>query len=311
MPTIRSCLLLAALPALLPAQNVTATLSAITPLTVTTPAGTQSVGPGPLASGQLSTSNPGDATVDWWTSVSGTAATFELGWLGNGAARLGPSELLLTIAVPTAPQAVPLRFEGRFEQLTFGGFLQFGVDIGNDGTVDWQFAPGSSPLVVGGDSPDVRTQPIVLRVIVDYQQSASPGWQQAFRFRLVASRGGVFVQRLATSCDPGFSHYAVGADLETFPTTLTGDLLRLVSNPSSSWHIVGLSPQPTLLPPSLTLTTQPCLVIPAPDLVIRTGTLFLGVPAAAGRPIVLHSQLINLVAGNGLRASDSYQIVLL
>lgn len=304
MRSIRAFLLPSLLSALLSAQNVTATLSAITPLTVTTPAGTQSAGPGPLG-GFGSLSVPGASSVSWSTWVNATEANLELTWSGNAIASLGASELLLTIAAPTSPQAIPLRFEGRFEDLSVAGLLQFGVDIGNDGTVDWQFVPGSS---VGGSSPDISTQPIVLRLIVDYQQSG-PATQQTFRFRLRASRGGVFVQRMATACGP-FQTYSVGAMLEPGTITAGGDVLQLVSQPTR-WHVVGLTPQPALLPPALTLTTQPCLVIPAPDLVLRTGTLFLAVPPSVTRPFVLHSQLIDILPGQGLRASDSYQIALL
>jgi hypothetical protein len=309
MPTIRSCLLLAALPALLPAQSVTTTLSALTPLTVTTPAGPQSVGPGPLApAGTLGTSTPGPGTFSWSTWVGTSEVGLVLDWSGNANASIGPSELLLTIAAPTATQAIPLRFEGLFEDLGAVGFLQMGVDIGNDGTVDWQLGQGTSPLIVGGDSPDVATQPIQLRLILDYQQQAATQ-QQTFRFRLRATRGGVFVQRLATACGL-FQNYSAAASLETGPSAGFGDVLELRSQ-GTLWHVVGLSPQPTLLPPALTLTTYPCLVIPATDLVIRTGTLFLGVPAAASRPLVLHSQLLDFLPNQGLRVSDSYQIVLL
>lgn len=311
MPTIRSCLLLAALPALLPAQTVTATLSALTPLTVTTSAGSQSVGPGPLApAGTLGTSTPGPGTFSWSAGVGTTEAGLLLDWSGNGTASIGPSELLLTIAAPTATQAIPLRFEGRFEDLGAVNFLQMGVDIGNDGTVDWQLGQGTSPVVVSGDSPDVASQPIQLRLILDYQQQgAAATQQQTFRFRLRATRGGVFVQRLATACGL-FQNYTAAASLEPGPSAVFGDVLELRSQ-GTRWHVVGLSPQPTLLPPALTLTTYPCLVIPAADLVIRTGTLFLGVPAAASRPLVLHSQLLDFLPSQGLRASDSYQIVLL
>ena len=311
MPSIRSCLLLAALPALLPAQTVTATLSALTPLTVTTSAGSQSVGPGPLApAGTLGTSTPGPGTFSWSAGVGTTEAGLLLDWSGNGTASIGPSELLLTIAAPTATQAIPLRFEGRFEDLGAVGFLQMGVDIGNDGTVDWQLGQGTSPVVVSGDSPDVASQPIQLRLILDYQQQgAAATQQQTFRFRLRATRGGVFVQRLATDCGL-FQNYTAAASLEPGPSAVFGDVLELRSQ-GTRWHVVGLSPQPTLLPPALTLTTYPCLVIPAADLVIRTGTLFLGVPAAASRPLVLHSQLLDFLPNQGLRASDSYQIVLL
>ena len=311
MPTIRSCLLLAALPALLPAQTVTATLSALNPLTVTTSAGSQSVGPGPLApAGTLGTSTPGPGTFSWSAGVGTTEAGLLLDWSGNGTASIGPSELLLTIAAPTATQAIPLRFEGRFEDLGAVGFLQMGVDIGNDGTVDWQLGQGTSPVVVSGDSPDVASQPIQLRLILDYQQQgAAATQQQTFRFRLRATRGGVFVQRLATDCGL-FQNYTAAASLEPGPSAVFGDVLELRSQ-GTRWHVVGLSPQPTLLPPALTLTTYPCLVIPAADLVIRTGTLFLGVPAAASRPLVLHSQLLDFLPSQGLRASDSYQIVLL
>jgi len=108
MHTIPTLLLAAMLPVVLPAQNVTTTLSALTPLAVTTPAGTQSAGPGPLAaSGMLVSGSPGAAALSWGTWIGTTEASLALDWSGNATASLGPSELLLTIAAPTATAGSP------------------------------------------------------------------------------------------------------------------------------------------------------------------------------------------------------------
>ena len=61
-----------------------------------------------------------------------------------------------------------------------------------------------------------------------------------------------------------------------------------------------------MLPQALTLTPVPCLLVPRPDLVLRTGTIFLQIPQAV-RPIVLFTQLVDVTPG--LLVSDAFQVV--
>lgn len=290
--------LLAALPPRVAAQNVTTSLAALTPLTYATAAGTATVAAGPLAAqGFLGAPGGGTGLASWSTGVSMTEAEFELALSGSGAAAIGPSQLLLTIA-STGPLSVPLRYEAAFDQLTGSGFLQFGLDVGNDGTVDWQYGQGAAFVAT---APDVSVQPLQLRVLVDYQNSGLGSTDFSVRFRLRAVRDGIYALPLATDCGVN-NTYSVGSLLDT---TFADLVLR---SQYTSFHVLGLAPAPTLLPPALTLTTQPCLLVPSPDYVVRTGSLFLAVPQSL-RPLVLHSQIADFAQTGGLRVSNAYQIV--
>lgn len=290
--------LLPALSALLPAQNVSMSVTALTSVGYTTAAGTQTIGPGPLpASGSLNSPGSALGSLYWSTSVSLTTAELLLGFSGSGATTIGPGEFLVTIA-STGPASLPLRFEGFWEQLDLAGFLQFDIDVGNDGTVDWQL--NQSPTFAGA-VPDLAVQPLQLRFVVGYAQVSPANFHT--RFRLRAMRDGIYAFPLATNC--GVYHdYNVSPLFDTSVADLS------IRSQYLSWHVVGLAPTPALLPPALTLTTQPCLLVPSPDLVLRTGTLYLAVPQAV-RPIVLHTQLVDFAPAGGLRVSNAYQVTLL
>jgi hypothetical protein len=292
--------LLAVLSPLLPAQNVTTSLAALTPVTYSTGAGTSTVGAGPLpAFGSLSAPGAGSGSVFWSAGASTTEAEFVLGFAGSGAATIGPSQLLVTIA-STGPLSVPLRYEATFEQQSGSGYLQFGIDVGNNGSVDWQY--GQTPMFAA-TAPDVAVQPLQLRFLVDFQHGSSVSPDFSVRFRLRAVRDGIYAFPLATNCGV-FNDYSVASLFDTSVADL------MIRSQYVCWHVIGLAPAPTLLPPALTLTTQPCLLVPSPDLVLRTGTLYLPVPQAL-RPIVLHTQLVDFSPAGGLRVSDAYQVALL
>jgi hypothetical protein len=292
---------------LLPAQTVAVSASALTPLTCTVTVGTvattQTVPAGPVSSfGQVQagTGGPfvvtGTAALSWSGTSTPTNALMTLNFYTflNGAdrARVGPGEMLVTFAGISAT-ARPVRFEGVVSGVATS-LLQLSVDIGNNGTIDWQF--GGGPL--GGSIADLTTQPLVMRVLFDALW-VNPG-TSSFQFALrVVPDNGIHVIPMATSCGLQWQY-----SVEPLFDTSVADLM--LHSSVTAWHVLGLQSQPAMLPQALTLTPVPCLLVPRPDLVLRTGTIFLQIPQAV-RPIVLFTQLVDVTPG--LLVSDAFQVV--
>lgn len=111
---------------------------------------------------------------------------------------------------------------------------------------------------------------------------------------------GIHVFRIPTNC---------GSSAEFSVDTLFNPTFADLRSSSSyvTWHVLGLAPQPALLPVALTQTTAPCVLIPSPDVVIHTGAIFLKIPPVI-RPTTLHLQLVDLTPA-GLRVSDTFQVI--
>jgi hypothetical protein len=250
---------------------------------------------GPTLSGPAFSS----AQLGWMSSPGTTAAEFSVTTYTQlaaaGQARVGPGEIVVTFA-GVAPSAMAVRFEGSGTFASSGASVLSGIDVGNDGTVDWN---GGSGLPLAGSVADLTTQPLVMRLIFDHFRTVPGVGTTTLKVRVVPAD--VHVLRLPTNCGVA-NAYSVGA---LFDTTFADLEIRAQY---SAWHLVGLQAQPALLPPSLTLTPLPCLVMPSPDALLRTGTLFLAVPQAV-RPIALYTQLLDFAGG--LRVSDAFQILVL
>jgi hypothetical protein len=80
-------------------------------------------------------------------------------------------------------------------------------------------------------------------------------------------------------------------------------LTQQISAPSVV--VVGQTVQPVLL---ATAGTLPCLLLPAPDIVVVMPSFFLHVPLPPGlRPLTFVVQEVTLTP-NGLRTSDAYVV---
>ena len=295
-------------PAFLPAQTVVVSAMALTPVTCQVTVGavaqTQSLPVGPLAaSGSLGPTlgapSFGSAQLGWSAAASETAAEFLLTTytqLAGGQARVGPGELLVTFT-GVAPTAMPVRFEVTVEYTgDSGSTRQLALDVGNDGTIEWHGLPWPP---FGAPVADLTTQPLVLRVILDDLRTV-PG-QSSARLRIRVVPDHVHVLRMATNC--GLPHaYSVDGFFDRSQADLQ------IRGSPVAWHVFGLQTQPALLPASLTLTTVPCFVIPRPDVVLRSGTIFLAVPPAL-RPVSFFTQLLDFAGG--LRVSDAFQVIVL
>ncbi len=309
LPILR-CFACAAICAALPAQTVTTSVSALTPIPCAVTAGglttTQILPAGPLAnfgsSGANAPGTPvsGQALLGWTAGASATQADFRLTLQTslNGAttARLGPAEMLVTFT-GSSPATMPIRYHG---DLAFSGVVGstawIRVDVANDGTIDWQ--GGQGPLV--GTVADLVAQPLQLRILFDDLRVVAGQGIVQLSLRVTPDHG-IHVIPMATNC--GLSHvYSVEP---LFDTTFADVQFR---SQYTTWHVLGLEPLPQLLPPALTLTAQPCFAVPSPDFVVRTGTLYLPIPAAV-RPVVLYSQLVELLPY--VRVSDTFQVIAL
>lgn len=290
------------------AQTVAASLTALTPLQCTVVQGAatsqQTLPVGPLSAlGQVAASlgNPGNlasATFGWAASSSASESLVSLTFAnqldGAGSTSVDPGEILITFT-GNSPTAFPVRYVADFAVLDGGGSSPWvRVDRDNDGTIDWTMGGG----VFAGSIADLSAQPLQLRVLFSELRS-QPG-AQILRLNLrVVPDNGVVVTPILADCSDGLMTYTVRP---VFDTSLVDVEMR---SSNIEWHVLGLGVQPTLLPPALTLTSLPCLLVPSPDSVLRTGTLYLRIPAAV-RPITLYSQLLMLRPGYGFRVSDGY-----
>ena len=209
--------------------------------------------------------------------------------------RAGQGEIVVTVA-GNGPGPLPVRFEGLASQ-TGNLFASVLADVGNDGSFDWQFGTG---FALAGSAPDIVGQPLQVRFRFE-ATATTPGGASFDLVLRVLPDNGIYVFPIPTNC--GLSNRFTVRTL--FDNTLSDIVTR---SDGTAWHVLGLSPQPTLLPPALTQTGVPCLLVPAPDAAIRTGTLFLPIPPAL-RPITLHAQLLDIVPA--LRVSETYQILAL
>lgn len=290
------------------AQTVAASLTALTPLQCTVVQGAataqQTLPAGPLSAwGQVAASlgNPGNlasATFGWTasssTSESLVSLTFANQLDGAGSTSVDPGEVLVTFT-GSSPTVFPVRYVVDFAVVSGGGSSPWvRIDRDNDGTIDWTMGGGA----FGGSIADLSAQPLQLRVLFS-ELRAQPGAQiLCLNLRIVPDNG-VVVTPILANCSDGLTTYSVRP---LFDTSLVDVEMR---SSRVEWHVLGLGVQPTLLPPALTLTSSPCLLVPTPDSVLRTGTLFLRIPSAV-RPITLYSQLLMLQPGSGLRVSDGY-----
>ena len=300
----RALLCVAVLGSLLSAQTVVPSIAAATPLPCNLVVGAQTtnqtvpVGPLPNVGGVAAVGGAGlapeFARVNWVAGAGSTDATFRLSLstqVQNGSvAHAGPGEIVVTFA-GAGTAALPARFELSVNLVGIQP-VQLAVDTGNNGTWDWQY--GMTPLV--GTTPDLVAQPLQFRVGYDLTAVLPGSAQVDLELRLVPDA--ITVVPMAVDC--GIANtYAVGALWDTRFADLE---LRAGW---SAWHVVGISSQPQLLLSSLTLTAAPCLVVPSLDLVLRTGTLNLPMPAAV-RPITLYAQLLDVLPH--VRVSDAYLI---
>lgn len=294
----------------LPAQTVSISAAALTPIPCVVTVGTQTISQslpvGPLASfGGFGASIPGapavgQAQFGWSGTATPTYAEFLLSLAtnldGSGVARVGPGEVLVTFTGSSAA-AMAIRYHGEVAILGSGGTTAWcAVDVGNNGTIDWQ--PGQGQLF--GTVADLVAQPLQLRVLFDDIRAVAGSGQVRITLRVTPDNG-IHVFRLPTNC--GIYNSLTVEPL--FDTSIADLQFRSMY---TTWHVLGLQQQPQLLPAALTLTAQPCFVMPTPDLVLRTGQFYLPIPAAV-RPVVLYAQLVDLAPY--VRVSDTFQIIAL
>jgi hypothetical protein len=295
-------LALLAVPSLSCAQSVVVASTALTPVTCQVAVGalaqTQTLPAGTLAAtgsmgAVLTSAAPSAANFGWTGWASPTEAVFTLTTqtqlAATGQARVGPAQVLITFTGVSAA-AMPVRYEASVQYATSSTLLY--VDLGNNGTVDWY---GSGAFA--GTVADLAAQPLLFRVLFDDQRLAAGDGYVRLTLRVVPDR--VHALRMATDCGIANAYSVSGL----FDTTFADLEIR---SQYTAWHVLGLQTQPALLPPALTQTTAPCLVIPSPDAVLRTGTIWLPVPLAV-RPITLHTQLVDFAGG--LRVSDTFHVV--
>lgn len=309
MNTTKLAFLLTALGGPLVAQSVLPSLDALTPLQCRVAQGAataqQSLPAGPLGPfGEVAASlgsppQVASVALGWSAgsslSESVVALTFTSQLGGPGSAVIDPAEILVTFT-GNSPSPFPVRFVADVSAVGLGGAPLVRIDRDNDGSIDWTLGSGT----FAGSIADLSTQPLRLRVLC--QQSTTQVGDQILRLNLrVLPDNGIVVTPIRADCSSGQVGYTVQPLFDNSQVDL------VLRSSLTEWHVLGLAAQPQLLPPALTLTSLPCLLVPSPDLVLRTGTIYLRIPPAV-RPISLYSQLALLQTGSGFRVSDAYLV---
>ncbi|MBL8726123.1 MAG: hypothetical protein JNK49_18905 [Planctomycetes bacterium] len=291
------------------AQAVTVSLDALTPLQCRVVQGVataqQTLPVGPLAQFGEVTASLGSppliasASLGWSAGSSSTESVVSLTFAnqlsGPGSTSIDPGEILVTFTGSSA-STFPVRFVADVSVSGAGSSPFVRIDRDNDGSIDWTLGGG----VFAGAVADLVTQPLRLRVLC--QELRTQAGNQILQLNLrVLPDNGVVVTPIRTDCSGGSTRYSVEP---VFDTSLVDVVLQ---SSRTEWHVLGIAAQPQLLPPALTLTSLPCLLVPSPDWVLRTGTIYLQIPAAV-RPITLYSQLALLNTGNGIRVSDAFLV---
>lgn len=289
----------------LAAQTATASLSALTPLSVQVQEGAhsqQATRPsGPLGTqGQLYASLPlasqssGSLT---WNVVPDAGALVTCSLTGNVSTaqlRSGPQEFLVQF---TATAVVPAFVEVyRSSSVTAGvAWPSVQLDLDNNGTIDVPDVPsGYSNFPV---PPTFGVQPVFVRVILD---AALQGVGESMTTLqvVVAPQNDLQIDRVALACasapmvvNPVFLDRGIDATIFIPPVPLV--------------FVLGLQAQPLLLPP---VGTVPCLLMPSPDILSFTagGGIHVPLPAAL-RPVTFWLQAV-MMSGPDLVTTDAYRI---
>jgi hypothetical protein len=264
---------------------------------------TQPAGPLPTQGNLTASPVPGAAaTVNWLayhdarvfldTSITTSAG----GPQGSGSA--GPHEIVVTWTA-TAPAAATIQIT-RDSWITPGGPLPIvGIDFGNDGTIELPNMPSAVAVPV-----TLGPTPFAVRVLLTLQLPPSNGLCSTSVVLAALPDNNMVVQQTAIGCtEPPL------ASTLLFGPSFVGSGVGIVVPPSLDLRVLalGLSQQPFLLPTSMAL---PCLVVPAPDVLIlvpNVTALQVEIPLpAAVRPVTVHAQAIGLSPA-GLVTTDAWR----
>ncbi|MCU0862796.1 MAG: hypothetical protein MUC36_03300 [Planctomycetes bacterium] len=297
----------------LAAQAVTASLTALTPVTVQVSDGastdSNSWPAGPLpnyvfsVAASLTGSVYGAAAVGW-SVISGDSAsvvriTHEIvnpSGSTSFSGRAGPNEFLVEFAA-AVPVTANLRLT-RWADLSAGApWPRVQVDFGNDGVIDvadLSTTQGASLV------PSFGPQPLRVRLIVD-ANLGSELMSSTVVGVVLTPENNLTITPVVASCNPGVpapppfvqpSFQNRGIDLSLAQQLLEPSLL-----------VLGFGAQPVLLSLNASL---PCILLPTPDIVIFEPSGIRNVPLPASlRPLTFFVQGVTLAAPAWLTTDGS------
>lgn len=296
------------------AQSVGVSLDAQTPLTIQVTSNTQSpvnstwpIGPmGP--SGSISASLPGGAgaggSLTWQTYAQSYYAQARVTTSLSGGTsqpsfhgQIGAHEIVATFTSATARDA-EVHLSRSASVATGTPWPSVDIDVDNDGTfeiVDLQtWANQPIPVSFG-------PQPLEVRIVYSGSAQTLQGFLDIVTVTLLPDND-LTIQTPVLGCrpvspppppllHPSFDNR--GIDLLMYPSAAEPSVL-----------VLSLNAQPTMLSMSGTL---PCLLLPAPDVVLlATGAFHLGLPASV-RPATVYAQGVTLTS-SGLIVTDGYAV---
>lgn len=316
-PFLTACWIVPLVAAAVPAQVVTSTLTALTPIVAEVQSAAQTAQAsqpvGPL---------PPSGSIEANLLVGGLGPFAQVGWFADANttaySRAGIAHDLESVGAPVtlsvAPHEILVHFTAtttvsvqielqRWSGLSVGApHPQVAIDLGNDGTIDWNDLPAGLPqlsaAVIGAAGYDVR---VILGATVQ-----GPGYSTT-TLSIAAHADNALNIALdalgcATTTSPSpyqFEPIAVFAD--------SGVDLLFDAGGVPSVIVLGLGLQPLLLPTNFGAA---CLVTPSRDAVLAIPfsqyPLHIPLPAAV-RPVTLRSQAVGLTP-TGLATTDAWRI---
>lgn len=299
----------------LAAQTVSATVTALAPLTAQCTSGSQSSG-NSLPAGLLSPAYnatasiaQGGATqqqamVDGFMiqtdrQVQVTATNFLLGNSVGAAQSCSSSQDLLVQLTATGTAPVLLTVSPRFELSAGVPAPLLEIDVGNDGVVEWIGMFGTTQL--GNFVLGTQPLPIRMRLVSTLPiPPASFGLQSTAAINLYVSPDNqVAITQNVVGC-------AGLGSMEPPAPVFDGRGVDLFTSPAV--FVLGFGTQPVLLGPQSPLPfLGGCLLLPTPDVLSfeLDGQLRLPLPPAL-RPVTLYAQAV--LVGPTFSLSDGYRI---
>lgn len=307
-------LLLLLLPLASVANAQSASLSALSPAVLQASAGGQStfasIPTGALTNlgsqaAFLAGANITQMRVDWLLIAQAAGIDLQLTRIANASAGASASltggDLLLTLSNPSA-QACRLELSLPAVPPSPGLTQSLAVDVGNDGSFEFQTG---SPVTGASLLINLGPVPLAVRILTQATLTGPASMNSIFNLS-VRPVGRAVLTPAAGGCSDGFQHLVR-------PRFDGGLELRVIGPLLLGWPallVLGASVQPFTFPSSQPL---PCLLVPAPDVVVLANQPFvqpLSAAIPAGTRFWSQAVTVDLLDPSRVETTNGFQVTI-